>query len=67
MHSDRLTGTGALERLLRDLRAAGALDPTRPTARERLAAELGDELLEVVRGSIGDRSRALLAPDRRVA
>jgi hypothetical protein len=46
-------GDSPLDRLLRDLTALGAAaEPEQPRAQERLAAELGDDLLAAVHAEL---------------
>jgi hypothetical protein len=58
------------DRLARDLVALGLLDPTRPSAAERLTAMLGDELVAAIHAEL-ERASSNPAPlrgcPRRVA
>jgi hypothetical protein len=51
-HTTGRLGDPPLDRLLRDLTAFGASEPGRPPADERLAAELGDDLLAALHAEL---------------
>jgi hypothetical protein len=68
-HSPAKLGDSPRDRLVRDLRALGQLDPSRQTAAERLTTLLGADLLAAIYADQGDLDVSTIpsATPRRVA